>query len=280
METQKLKLEIENFYKFYPEAQQLGRLTKQEEFLSVNKTVIKRIPEWYKDILFEYPLTDLEIGIPNDYGDEKFIGKPFEELPLMNMKFLSIEEIANNAFNTFPDYELLHNGVLRIGDDISTGEGIFICTKQKNPEVRLIFHDFGDTGKEVLSESELLLKNFTDIFKYGKLPNEKVQLNQDNKAKAEELILSFFEIVKKEFNLIKDNPTADFNPEMFKERFDSSKIKLSESNFIPAYLWLEWGINDSNFPISENLYERMLEIYEVCNLHLPEIYHLQEKITR
>lgn len=169
MDTVELKILIENYFVDNSTLLGTGRLTDKVEFEMISKKVLKNIPEWYKEILLLYPLVDLEIGVPNDFGDEELKGKPMEELPLMGMTFISVKEIEENALNYFPDFELIDLNYIRIAEDkYGTQEGIYINCRENDPSVLLIFHDFGETGKEVLNESELLLEKFTDIFRYGK----------------------------------------------------------------------------------------------------------------
>lgn len=163
---------IQKFYENHPDTPKPGRLTSPEEFKNISKKVLKRIPEWYKNLLLKYPLAEAEIWIPNDQGDEEFIAKPLEELPLMRMTFSTISEVADNALNIFPDYALLKYKIIKIAVDGASQEGIFIDTRLSDPEVRLVFHDFGETGREVWAESELLLEKFSEIFIYGKRQNQ------------------------------------------------------------------------------------------------------------
>jgi len=170
MDIKNLKTLIDKYFSDNPEARDKGRTTLRTEFENINKKVLRNIPDWYKDILMSYPLVDLEIGIPNDFGQEEYIGKPFEELPLMGLTFISVKRTEYVALNIFPDCELLDLGYLRIAEDkFSTQEGVFINTRDEDPSVHLLFHDFGDNGKEVLESSEKLLDKFTDIFHYGKV---------------------------------------------------------------------------------------------------------------
>jgi hypothetical protein len=109
------------------------------------------------------------VGIPNDFGDEELIGRPLEELPLMGLTFISVERIRYCSLNLLPDYELIRMNHIRIAEDkFGTQEGIYIDSKEDNPAVKLVFHDFGESGRDVLREAEILLKSFTDIFKYGR----------------------------------------------------------------------------------------------------------------
>jgi hypothetical protein len=166
------KILIEKYFTDNAMSFRSGRLTDKIEFEKINRKILKKIPEWYKEILMKYPLVNLEIGVPNDFGDEELKGKPFKELPLMGLTFISAKEIENYALNHFPDYELIALDYIRIAEDkFGTQQGVYINSRENDPSVRLIFHDFGETGKEVLKESELLLEKFTDIFRYGRRRN-------------------------------------------------------------------------------------------------------------
>lgn len=169
MNIQLLRTLIDKFFSDNPASRSLGQRTDKEEFDKLDKKVLKNLPDWYRKILIDYPLAGLEIGIPNDFGDEELIGKPLEELPLMGLTFIPVKRIEYSALNLFPDHELIDLNHIRIAEDkFGTQEGIYINSKEDNPSIKLVFHDLGETGKEVLSEAEILLKTFTDIFKYGR----------------------------------------------------------------------------------------------------------------
>lgn len=176
MDSSVLKDLIEKYLTDNPPATNEGQVTDRSEFEKIDKRILKSIPAWYRDILTEYPLAGLEIGIPNNFGDKELIGKPFEELPLMGLTFIPVKQIEYSSLNLFPDHELIDLGYIRIAEDkFGTQEGIYINIKEENPSLKLVFHDFGETGKEVLKQAEVLLDNFTDIFKYGRKRN--IELN-------------------------------------------------------------------------------------------------------
>ena len=172
MDSRTLRNLIEKYLIDNPTSKKEGQITDRSEFEKVNKKVLKNIPTWYRDILTSYPLVGLEVGIPNDFGDEALIGKPFEELPLMGLTFIPVKRIEHCSLNLFPDHELIDLGHVRIAEDkFGTQEGIYIDINEDNPSVKLVFHDFGETGKDVLKQAEILMDNFTDIFKYGRRRN-------------------------------------------------------------------------------------------------------------
>lgn len=175
MDSSVLKDLIEKYLTDNPASTNEGQVTDRSEFEKIDKRILKSIPTWYRDILTNYPLAGLEIGIPNNFGDKELIGKPFEELPLMGLTFIPVKQIEYSSLNLFPDYELIDLGYIRIAEDkFGTQEGIYINVKEENPSIKLVFHDFGETGKEVLKQAEVLLDNFTDIFKYGRKRNMEV----------------------------------------------------------------------------------------------------------
>jgi len=163
---------IEKYLLDNPTSRNEGRVTESSELEKVDKRVLNSIPAWYSDLLTKYPLVGLEVGIPNDFGDEELIGKPFEELPLMGLTFVSVKRMEYCALNLFPDYDLIDLGYIRIAEDkFGTQEGIYIYIKEENPPIKLAFHDSGETGEEVLEQADVLLNNFTDIFKFGRKRN-------------------------------------------------------------------------------------------------------------
>jgi hypothetical protein len=169
MDSGTLRKLIEKYLIDNPTSKNEGQLTNKSEFEKVDKKVLKCIPSWYSDILISYPLVGLEVGIPNDFGDKELLGKPLHELPLMGLTFISVGRIEYCSLNLFPDHKLIDLGHIRIAEDkFGTQEGIYIDIKEDNPSIKLVWHDLGETGKEVLKQAEILMENFTDIFKYGR----------------------------------------------------------------------------------------------------------------
>ena len=72
---------VKAFFEKYPECLTKGRVTTQEEIKTIPTKIRKNIPEWYVEIITLFPITELEIWLPNDHGQENLIGKPYEELP-------------------------------------------------------------------------------------------------------------------------------------------------------------------------------------------------------
>lgn len=117
MNIEELKRLIDKYFEDNPASLTVARLTDKTEFEQIDKKVVRSIPDWYKDILITYPLVDLEIGIPNDFGDEELAETPFEQLPLMGLTFLSVEGIKECSLRLHPDCELIDLTYIRIAED-------------------------------------------------------------------------------------------------------------------------------------------------------------------
>src|SRR6188768_3753982 len=118
---------VRGFFDRYPYAATLGRLTNQTEIEGLPKEMKDAIPEWYKNLLLEFPIANLPLGIPNDFGQSLLKNKSFESLPLMGIIFHSVDKISELTNSRFPYNLLLRKQFIGIAEDQdSTGEGIFI----------------------------------------------------------------------------------------------------------------------------------------------------------
>jgi hypothetical protein len=163
-----IKDTVETFFQNNLNTTKIGRFTELSEIGKYDKYLGGIVPNWYKDLLVLFPIAELQIEIPNDYGQEDFIGKPIEELPKLTIRFNSYREIYEEAYDYFPGSELKKINYLCIAKDIvCTQEGIYINTTKDDPSIQLVFHDFGETTKELIDNSETLLGNFSDIFNIG-----------------------------------------------------------------------------------------------------------------
>ncbi|WP_187696347.1 hypothetical protein, partial [Xanthovirga aplysinae] len=127
---------IKSFIYKYPEMNELGYTVKQVDFEQIDSRINSIIPDWYKEIIEEYPIIGLEIGIPYDFGQEELKGLPFKELPLLSISFNDLETIQDETLECFPGSELISEGYLCIAkDEYSTGEGIYININEEDPKV-------------------------------------------------------------------------------------------------------------------------------------------------
>lgn len=145
------------------------KITKNR-FDVLDNRVKEFIPDWYKELLSDYPISKLEIQIPFDFGQPEFIGKPIDELPLLSITMNDLDEINEEMIKYFPGNELIKINYLCIAiDNDSTQEGIYINTLELNPPLLLVFHDLGKSASELIENAAVLLNQFSDLFKYGKI---------------------------------------------------------------------------------------------------------------
>jgi len=276
----RIKNEVQQFFERYPSARDFGKLTTPEEIEALPKQIRTAIPTWYKDLLLQFPIANLPLGIPNDFGHALLKGRPLEQLPLMEITFYSIGEIVEMSDTIFPNYLLFKKKIIGIAEDQgSTGEGIFIDTKDNNPPVTMIFHDMGESLKELLKNGIRLVDNFSDLFRFGRLTNDKIKLTNQNRMEAINLITSFFNLVDSE---AKDNEERLKNQLTEFSRFiDGMRLRDSElknEEYVAALLRFEWGLYDSGYPLTRKHLDDLIKIYKACGLHIPELVFIEERV--
>jgi hypothetical protein len=196
---EKIINEVQGFFERYPSAKTFGKVTTPEEIQALPRKIRSTIPTWYKDLLVQFPIANLPLGIPNDFGQPLLKGRPLIQLPLMEITFYSIDKIAEMSESIFPNYLLFKKKAIGIAEDEgSTGERIFIDSRADNPAVTMIFHDMGESVKELIQNGVRLADNFSDLFAFGKLTNDRIELTNENRKEAINLITSFFELIDRE----------------------------------------------------------------------------------
>ena len=163
-----IKNAVENFIKNNSGKIKTGKYTTLSEIEKYEVYLGKIVPRWYKELLILFPISELIIGIPNDFGQEEFIWKKLEELPKLCITFNSYPEIYKETFDYFPGCELRNANYLCIAkDNDTTQEGIYIDITNEDPSIQIVFHDIGETTNELIMHSETLLEKFSDIFSIG-----------------------------------------------------------------------------------------------------------------
>lgn len=183
---------------------QQGSKTTSQELKNLPKLIKRCLPEFWKNALIQYPLAHLEIGVPNDFGQEELKGLKRTELPLMSIQFLSPLEISENTIDSFPGHVLVKKNILSQNSYIilatdmeSTMEGIFISTKEENPSPLLVFHDFGLNKKELIKHSDAISTNLSVLFKEAFIKNENRVVSKDKLIQAKTLLLPFIDELSK-----------------------------------------------------------------------------------
>lgn len=272
--------EVQNFFERFPSAKNFGKLTTSEEIKALPKQIKSAIPTWYKDLLLQFPIANLPLGIPTDFGQPLLKGRSLEQLPLMEITFYPIDEIVEMSDTFFPNYLLFKKKVIGIAEDHeSTGEGIFIDTKDNNPPVIMIFHDMGESLKDLLRNGIRLADTFSDLFRFGRLTNDKIKLTNQNRKEAINLITNFFDQVDSEAK--KDEETLKNQMTEISRFTDGIRLRDSElknGEYVAALLRFEWGLYDSGYPLTKKHLDDLIKIYKVCGLHIPELVFIEERV--
>lgn len=269
---------VEQLFKNYPEFHGEGRLIKLEEFNTLPRIVRNHVPDWYKELLSTFPLAGLEIGIPNGFGQDELIGKPIEKLPLMEVKINDISEIKEFSTEIFPGYQLIKDRYICFArDDFSTGEGIYFDGKEVNPAINLIFHDIGETNKELLKNAIVLTNCFTDLFRYGKVSNSKRQLPVDKKDSASHAVKRAVDAIS-EFLLNNIDSSNEENLRKAKELIAKSDNFIKSDNPIKAIEAITDSIHDFEVKVPTAYYDLAVDAFNKCGLHVGELCYM-ENIT-
>lgn len=199
----------------------------------------------------------------------------------MEINFHSVDKISELTDSTFPFNLLFRKHFIGIAEDQNnTGEGIFINAKQDNPNILMIFHDMGESSKELIGNAEQLTNSFTDLFDFGKLPNNKIRLTADNKQTAQNLIADFFSIIDEEITKGGEELMRNLeDPKRLSDSIEQRENEKNHGNYIGATLMMEYGLFDSGYPLNMNHLNRLVEIYKLCGLHLPELIYIEDRVS-
>ncbi|TCI93732.1 SMI1/KNR4 family protein [Tenacibaculum sp. M341] len=155
---------IELLFKKHPELTNIGYKTQQSIFQKFRRKVRKKIPGWYDELLTEYPIAELKIGIPFNFGWESLKNKNQSELPYMNTEFNSIENIESIAKEEFPGAELIKQNYICIAENTNKdGDGFYINSKEQNPTVIYIYHDCGSNASELIKNGQVISSSFSEF---------------------------------------------------------------------------------------------------------------------
>ncbi len=272
---------VQGFFERYPFAGTLGKVTSSVEIEGLPRKTKNAIPDWYKELLFQFPIANLPLGIPNDFGQAFLKSRPIEQLPLMEITFHSIDKIVKISESIFPNNLLFKKKIISVAEDQgSTGEGIFIDTRQEDPPVMLIFHDMGESIKDLIRKGERLADRFSDLFISGKLTNDKIKLTSENQKPAKKLIESFFNEIDDKLKTSEQKLINDLSkPRQLFESIKQRDIAIKDGDYILGLLKLEYGLYDSGYPLTKNQLDKLIDIYMTCNLHVPELVFFEERIS-
>jgi hypothetical protein len=272
---------VQGFFERYPLARTLGKVTSPAEIEALPAKIKNAIPDWYKDLILQFPIANLPLGIPNDFGQPLLKGRSKEQLPLMEITFHPVGDIVKISETIFPNHLLLKKKFIGIAQDQkSTGEEIFIDAKATNPPVTMILHDMGDSVKELVRNGERLVDKFSDLFVLGKLTNDRVKLTEENRQLKISLIQEFFRFVDTEIKHTEDKLKAELpDPSRLFEGINQRDRKIKNEEYILALLRFEWGLYDSGYPLTRKHLDHLTEIYKACDLHIPDLVFIEERVS-
>lgn len=274
---------VSDFFNRYPYAAEMGRLTTASELDSLSKPLQKVLPKWYQDLLLEFPLVGLEVGIPNHFGQEELQAKNFHDLPLFPIRILSANELATHSLEMHPGI-LLFKRYLPFTekylpfaiDESSTGDPIFISTSHSNPAPKLVMHDMGNTARQLLKHAETLTSSFSDFFLYARLVNSRIRLNDSNRIEAIKRIRDFFTFADAD---IAATPPGKFNISAIANYIRRRDEAWTAEDYLRSLNIMEQGLYDSNFPVTDQYMIKLRGLYELCGLHLPELCFLEDRLA-
>jgi hypothetical protein len=166
-----IKKNIKQFFKNYPELNNVGIKFEQNIIQKFKRKLKNKIPNWYIELLAEFPITELKVGIPFNYGWESLKGKSQSELPFMKTEFNSIENIEFIANEEFPGLELIKKNYICIAQDRNKeGDGFYINGKEENPSVIYIYHDCGNEATELIKNGQIISNSFSEFLKIIRPP--------------------------------------------------------------------------------------------------------------
>lgn len=263
---------ISQFLIRYPYAVEKGKRTEKATLSDLPRRIRNRIPGWYQTLLMEFPLAGLNGGIPDDFGQDQYIGKPVHQLPMMDIMFYSVPEMVSEMEDAFPGNVLQRKKWIPFAlDNESTYGPIFMDGSRNNPPVRLFLHDSGESFKELLEASELLCNSFSDIFTLGKLPNRYIELTSENREKAIPEIEKVFAMAEEIFRSPQNTQYINLQSlTSIHQVLENKKDQFSLGNHLSIMMKLEWSLYDLEIEIPTPFLEQMRDVFLVSNLHLPE----------
>lgn len=133
-----------------------GSQSKIDEFQNLPEELRKIIPDWYKDVLINYPLNGLLIEYNDNLGDQ------------IDINCVGFEGIQFEFFDVYPGCAIGNLGFICIGEcPIGSGNPYFISIDEgKNPPVYQIYHDVSDIGEKIVEKGKSkIVEKLSDLFK-------------------------------------------------------------------------------------------------------------------
>lgn len=132
-----------------------GAKERQEDYDTLAEELKSLLPDWFQELLLNYPLTGLVIDINGNTEDE------------LSIEFAGFENVQDEFYDLYPGCAIGRLGYLCIGEDpTGSGDPYFINIKDgDNPPVYQVYHDAGDVGEEIIEHGCVKIANkLSDLF--------------------------------------------------------------------------------------------------------------------
>jgi hypothetical protein len=166
-----IRANVEQLFKDFPELNNVGIKSQQNPIQKLKRKLMRKIPSWYIQLLSDFPIAELKIGIPFNYGWDSLKDKTQNELPFMTTEFNSLEHIEFIARKEFPGFELIKKHYICIAENTNKdGDGFYINTKEVDPSVIYIYHDCGNDASELIKNGQVISSSFSDFLQVIRPP--------------------------------------------------------------------------------------------------------------
>ena len=153
-----LDLVIKDFIKKAKNTNQIGTNLSQTELDEIAKSMNIELPEWYKKLMHESSIVDIEFDY-SEYED----AEGYES----SIAISDFEIIMSETNDAYPGCAIKELGYVNFGDCLQgSGDPIFINLKEENPKVVRIFHDGGllENGKFDEDSGNILASDLAVFF--------------------------------------------------------------------------------------------------------------------
>ena len=136
----KIENSVKELFNRFPEAAEEGVRLDNEDFEEMSWSTRLLLPRWYKSLLKAYPISEMNLGIPFDFGQTKLQSRPMEKLPLLDITFNSPDEIEDYSREAEPGNTLFKAGYICFArDESSSGDELFFNALRKDPTILVAY---------------------------------------------------------------------------------------------------------------------------------------------
>ena len=268
----KIENSVKEFFNSYPEAAvEEGVRLEAEDFEEMSWSTRLLLPRWYRNLLQAYPISEMNLGIPFDFGQPKLQGRPMEKLPLLDITFNSPDEIEDYSREAEPGNTLFKAGYICFArDESSSGDELFFNALRKDPTIYLVSHEDGDSARALIKNSTIIAKSFSSLFQNAKVSNFDRVLPEAMKAEALGSVQALLESVSGFLG------SLGIEPQKASELLQQPNEAITEADPIKAINLLTSNLSELKIEIPKSLFEQFLSCYKTCGLHIGELCDLED----